>query len=158
VGAAQDDGTFAVSRMDSEDTTPATARPATILVAEDEEELRELYRRILTGAGYRVLLAPNGRHATRLIARETVDLVMTDLLMPEMDGVELIAWLRREGFGMPVLMVSGVNAVFKTDYLAVVRDLGASATLEKPVTGETLLGAIARLLHPEHTGSLPSAA
>jgi CheY-like chemotaxis protein len=143
--------------MSSEESHPAPARPRTILVTEDEEELRELYRRILTGAGYRVLLAPNGRHATQLMRQGPVDLVMTDLLMPEMDGVELIAWLKREGFIVPVLMVSGVNAVFQTDFLSVVRDLGASATLEKPVTSETLLSAVAQLLHPP-AGTLPSAA
>jgi DNA-binding response OmpR family regulator len=143
--------------MSSEESHPAPPRPRTILVTEDEEELRDLYRRILTGAGYRVLLAPNGRHATQLMRQGSVDLVMTDLLMPEMDGVELIAWLKREGFVVPVLMVSGVNAVFQTDFLSVVRDLGASATLEKPVTSETLLAAVAQLLHPP-AGTLPSAA
>jgi DNA-binding response OmpR family regulator len=143
--------------MSSEESHPAPACPRTILVTEDEEELRDLYRRILTGAGYRVLLAPNGRHATQLMRQGPVDLVMTDLLMPEMDGVELIAWLKREGFAVPVLMVSGVNAVFQTDFLSVVRDLGADATLEKPVTSETLLAAVAHLLHPP-AGTLPSAA
>jgi DNA-binding NtrC family response regulator len=124
---------------------PAPAR-ATVLVAEDEEELREIYRRILTGAGYRVLMAANGRLATRLLEQETVSLVVTDLLMPEMDGVELISWMRRQGFKVPVLMVSGANAVFQTDFLAVVRDLGAAATLEKPVTTDALLANVARLL------------
>ena len=128
-------------------TTP-TDRRATVLVAEDEPELREVYRRVLTGAGYRVLLAANGRQACRLLQQEPVDLVLTDLLMPEMDGAELITWMRREGHGMPVLMVSGANSVFKTDFLAVVRDLGATATLEKPVTAEQLLGAVKRLLPP----------
>jgi two-component system, NtrC family, response regulator AtoC len=134
-------------------TTEATAtapadRRATVLVTEDEAELREIYRRILTGAGYRVLLATNGRQAGRLLQQEPVALVLTDLLMPEMDGAELITWMRREGHRMPVLLISGANAVFKTDFLAVVRDLGANATLEKPVTGEQLLAAVKRLLPP----------
>lgn len=134
-------------------TTEATAtvpadRHATVLVTEDESELREIYRHMLAGAGYRVLQAANGHHACRLLQQEPVDLVMTDLLMPEMDGAELITWMRREGYNAPVLMVSGANAVFKTDFLAVVRDLGASATLEKPVTSELLLAVIDRLLRP----------
>jgi DNA-binding response OmpR family regulator len=128
-------------------TTP-TDRHGTVLVTEDEAELREIYRRLLTGAGYRVLLAANGRQACRQLAQEPIDLVLTDLLMPEMDGAELITWMRREGHRMPVLLISGANAVFKTDFLAVVRELGATATMEKPVTGEQLLGAVKRLLTP----------
>jgi DNA-binding response OmpR family regulator len=133
----------------TEPTATTTAeRRFTVLVTEDDGELRQVYHRILTGAGYRVLLAVNGRQACRLLGQEAVDLVLTDLLMPEMDGAELIVWIRREGHRMPVLMVSGANSVFKTDFLAVVRDLGASATLEKPVTSELLLAAVDRLLRP----------
>jgi len=134
-------------------TTEATAtaqtdRHGTVLVTEDEAELREIYRRVLTGAGYRVLLAANGRQACRLLQQERIALVLTDLLMPEMDGAELITWMRREDHRMPVLLISGANAVFKSDFLAVVRDLGATATLEKPVTSEQLLAAVKRLLPP----------
>ena len=128
--------------------TAPTERRGTVLVTEDEAELREVYRRMLTGAGYRVLMAANGRQACRLLQQEPVDLVLTDLLMPEMDGAELIAWMRREGNVLPVLLISGANQVFKTDFLAVVRELGASATMEKPVTSEQLLAAVARLLRP----------
>lgn len=121
-------------------------RAASVLVVEDEAELREVYRRVLESAGLSVRLAPNGRQACRMLEQAPADLVLTDLLMPEMDGIELIAWMRRQGHRMPVLMVSGANAIYQTDYLAVCRDLGATDTLEKPVRPEPLLAAVRRLL------------
>lgn len=129
-----------------------------VLVVEDEAELRDLYRRVLGAAGYTVLLAPNGRLACRLLEHERVDAVLTDLLMPEMDGIELITWMRREGYRLPVLMVSGANSVYHTDYLSVCRDLGATATLEKPATSDMLLGTLGRLLRDAPPSRLPSAA
>ncbi len=80
-----------------------------ILVVDDEEAVRaSLVLGLRAGlAGYVVLAAGDGKEALKLLAREPVDLVITDLRMPEMDGLELIACLRREHPGLPVIVVSG---------------------------------------------------
>ena len=124
-----------------------TAGPAgTVLIVEDEPGMRALYVRVLTAIGFAVREASNGRQACRALETDTVDLILTDLLMPEMDGIELLAWLRRNGMTVPVLMISGANVELGRDYLAACKDLGAAATLEKPATPEALIAAVRALL------------
>jgi DNA-binding NtrC family response regulator len=124
-----------------------------ILVADDHGDLCEFLRFKLVAAGFRVVTAANGRLASKACAGDTFDLVLTDLLMPEKDGIELICELRQSHPGLPVIAMSGggkwKNSI---DFLQLARALGSVAILEKPFKDAELMAAIARAL-PEAGGA-----
>ena len=81
-----------------------------VLIVEDDRELRQLFGRVLTKNGYVVLEACNGQDALDLLEREYVDLVISDIMMPVMDGYELVRSLRESGSQIPVLMITAKDA------------------------------------------------
>jgi CheY-like chemotaxis protein len=80
---------------------------AQILVVDDEKTLRDIVGRALMKLGHRCVTASNGEEALALLARQTVDLVLTDLKMPKMGGLALIEWLRKEHPEIPVIIMTG---------------------------------------------------
>jgi DNA-binding NtrC family response regulator len=76
----------------------------TILVVDDDKNLRRLYKAELEAEGYRVLLAENGRRACELIPTEHIDIVVLDIRMPEMDGLEAMGRILKERQDMPVIL------------------------------------------------------
>ena len=84
-------------------------RKTTILIAEDEETLRELLQNILQTAGYQVLIAPDGRKALELAARRgvNIDLLLTDIVMPEMSGLDLAKAFKATHPGSRIILTSG---------------------------------------------------
>jgi CheY-like chemotaxis protein len=111
-----------------------------ILVIEDNLDLRDYLRVALETQGYDVLTARNGHEALGYLNGHRVDVVLTDLFMPEMDGIETIATLRKTFPDLRVIAMSGRPGV---DYLAVARELGVNKTLRKPFEIEELLTALA---------------
>jgi DNA-binding response OmpR family regulator len=81
--------------------------PIRILLVDDDEETRELLRDVLADDGYEVMVAGNGEQACRTLARFRADLVITDLEMPGMDGLQLIRWLRTARPSCSILLVTG---------------------------------------------------
>ncbi len=77
-----------------------------ILLVEDENDLRTLYSKVLIRNGYRVVEASNGEEALDILDRNQADLIVTDIMMPRMDGYEFIASVREAGYIMPVLMIT----------------------------------------------------
>lgn len=77
-----------------------------ILVVEDNEDMRELFCTVLTDAGYRALEASNGEEALDVMQREYTDLIIADIMMPVMDGYELVSAIRSSGTDTPILMVT----------------------------------------------------
>lgn len=77
-----------------------------ILIAEDDRELRQLFMRVLTKNGYTVIGVTNGQEALDMLDREYVDLIISDIMMPVMDGYELVGSLREAGITTPVLMIT----------------------------------------------------
>jgi DNA-binding response OmpR family regulator len=110
-----------------------------VLVIEDNVDLRDYLRLALESQGYEVLTARNGQEALGYLDGHPVDVVLTDLFMPEMDGIETIAALRRQFPGVRVIAMSGRPGV---DYLAVARELGVANTLRKPFEIDELLAAL----------------
>jgi DNA-binding NtrC family response regulator len=108
-----------------------------ILVIDDDTTVRTTVRVLLERAGYEIIEAGDGKEAGRML--DGVDLVITDLLMPEVDGVDLIALIRREGHKVPVIAMSGGGKVDSKSYLEVARALGAFATIAKPFDLDHLL-------------------
>lgn len=120
--------------------------PPSILVVDDEPEMLDILKQVLAAAGHRVVTADNGREAISLLAREKFDLVLTDLLMPERDGTEVIGELRRKHPAIPIVAMSGGGRMPRGEYLKIAKMFGAHAMLEKPFTNEQLLSTIELLL------------
>jgi CheY-like chemotaxis protein len=115
---------------------------ARILLIEDEDVVRATLRKVLENAGYEVLEAANGEQALRLEESGPVDLVVTDIIMPQMDGFGAIHLLRKRDPGIAILAVTGGTA----DYLQAAKDRGAGEVLQKPFDNKTLLDTVSRLL------------
>ena len=129
-------------------TREGDTHPLSVLVIDDDVQLRGFLREVLDQAGYRVFEAGNGNEGCALYARHHPDLVLTDIVMPEKEGMELIMELRREQPALPIIAMSGGNAGFSGSYLTVASKLGANASLAKPFTASHLLAAIEQLLKP----------
>ena len=108
----------------------------TVLVVDDERGIRKLLHEILESAGYEVLEAANGKEAMRLVKNHEVDVVLTDIVMPEQEGIETVRALRTEYPQIRIIVMSGA---FDGQYLKVAKMLGAHATLEKPILSHQLL-------------------
>src|SRR5687768_12323286 len=83
------------------------AEPGRVLLVDDQPELRRLFYRTLTKAGHLVAMAANGRMAVELVAQRSFDVVISDVRMPDMGGVELLQALHAQDPDLPVLLVSG---------------------------------------------------
>ena len=119
-------------------------RSARVLVADDDADMRAWLRSALESAGHAVLEAANGKRAMDLMKREVVDLVITDLAMPEQEGIETIRQLRQEHPTLKIIAISG--SLGKT-FLPVAKILGAAAVLQKPIQLDNLLQTVQRLLN-----------
>lgn len=119
-----------------------------ILVVEDDEFFQTLMVAALEGAGYAVVVVDNGRHAMRVLASREIDLVVTDVVMPEMDGLELILAMRKEYSDIPVIAVSAGWHLTqdKIDFLPSAAAFGAVATLSKPFRPNDLVRVVADAL------------
>ena len=120
--------------------------PRPILVVDDEPAFRELLGQFLEQAGYAVVLAADGVAGGRCLARGPFDLVLTDLIMPEMDGIEFITQVRREHPATRIIAMSGGGQISGREYLKLARGLGAHEILEKPFPQEKLLATVADIL------------
>jgi YesN/AraC family two-component response regulator len=124
---------------------------ADILIIDDDRQMRRLLTRILTGAGHTVRQAANGRAGVELFAQQSPDMVITDIVMPDMEGIETILSLRRENPTMPIIAISGGSDPV---YLRAAASLGATEVLRKPFSAHALLEALERMLGktPETSG------
>lgn len=119
-----------------------------ILVIDDNQDMRELMQVILQGAGYAVELAADGEAGLRAQRLRPADLVITDIFMPNQDGIETIARLRDEYPGVKVVAISGGGSMRKSgDYLFTAREIGAHVVLPKPFDPDQLLRSILEVLH-----------
>jgi CheY-like chemotaxis protein len=119
-----------------------------ILVIDDEAAVRKVIVRMLTGAGHEVSAAPDGPAALRLWREAGADLVLTDVHMPEMSGIEVIRELRTEAPALPVIAMSGSGTSRDLELLRSAQLLGAVAVLGKPFSWDELMAAIASAFPP----------
>jgi signal transduction histidine kinase/CheY-like chemotaxis protein len=115
-----------------------------VMVVEDDCDLCDLLRRMLERAGFSTVGANNGREAVALLLNTPVDLLITDMAMPEMDGVELMRVVRTERPDIPIITLSGVEDVM--EYRRIAAHLGARIALLKPIAQADLVGAVASVL------------
>jgi DNA-binding response OmpR family regulator len=122
---------------------------ADILIVEDDPQVRHLLTHILRHADHTVREADNGRTGIAEFWRQRPALIICDILMPDMEGIETIRALRREDAAIPVIAISGGDRV----HLKLVAKLGATATLKKPFLPHALLSLVDGLLAGSHTAT-----
>lgn len=110
-----------------------------VLLIEDSEAYRTLLTEVLTNAGFVVHATANGRRVAEMLASRPIDLVITDLVMPERDGIEIMTDLRYSHPRLPVIAISGDVPLNTELYLTIAEKLGASRVLAKPFKMDQLV-------------------
>ena len=114
-----------------------------ILVIDDEDIVRTSCSRTLTPGGYEVKLARDGQEGLRILSEDKVDLVLTDLKMPDMDGIEVLRKIKKEWQEFEVIIITGYQTV---DTAVKSIKLGAFDYIEKPFTPDALINAVSKAL------------
>lgn len=117
-----------------------------ILIIDDDDIIKRMLRRMLTRAGYDVLDAADGKEGIERFRENDVDLVITDLIMPEKEGLEMIMELKTDFPDIKIIAMSGGAQMGPEGYLQLADALGAQRTLKKPIAREDLLAAIEEIL------------
>ena len=118
---------------------------AKILLIDDDEALRSVLSKALGHSGHTVVQAGDGQQGVDLARTTTIDLVVTDIIMPVQEGVETILQLKRERPHLPIIAISG-GASHSALYLDIARKIGAKRILPKPFTPQELLTLISEAL------------
>ena len=119
---------------------------ANILLVDDNQPLRSLLAEALAESGHDVTQAADGKSAIALLRQRTFAVVITDMLMPEADGAEVMAALRSSGTRPCLIVMSGGGSIEPTRYLQMARMLGADEVLQKPFSPVRLIDLVAQLL------------
>jgi DNA-binding response OmpR family regulator len=117
-----------------------------ILLIEDDKELRSMLRTALVRKDFNVLEADNGKEAMIQFKPGITDLVITDLIMPEEDGLEVIMKIREKKPGIKIIAISGGGKAGPGSYLNLAKALGADAVFSKPFSVGELVSKIESLL------------
>ena len=121
---------------------------ARILLVDDEEMVRMQIRSSLELEGYEVREASNGREAMEMLASYKPDLMITDILMPEKEGIETIREARQQQADIKIIAISGGVRSENMDFLKIAKRLGADLALGKPFGRQLLLDMVHQLLGP----------
>lgn len=119
---------------------------AKILVMDDEPAILLMIKKMLEKAGYEVIVALNGKEGMRLFEKEKPDLIITDIIMPEKEGLETIFELRRMYPDLKIIAISGGGRISPDGYLPGAKLLGANMVFQKPLVQKEFLNAVASLL------------
>lgn len=119
---------------------------ARILIIDDDEQMRAMLRIVLVRAGYEILEAKDGVEGINVFRNNSVDLVITDVVMPGKEGIETLLELRREAKPSKIAVMSGGGKLGPDYYLQLAEKFGADAVLSKPVEREHLIAEVERLL------------
>jgi len=122
-----------------------------ILVVDDDATVCDLLRVVLERDGYDVTAAADGKEAIRLFRQKPVDLIITDIIMPEQEGLKTISDIRRDYPNVRVIAISGGGQYGLGDYLEAATALGADRTFSKPFDRRELLSAVRELLSQKRT-------
>ncbi len=119
---------------------------ARILIIEDDTEVRAYLDSLLDRAGYTTVTAANGKEGVAIFQEGAVDLVITDIIMPEKDGIETIMDMKRSNRDLKIIAISGGGRAEPENYLHSARLLGADRTIKKPFSNDDILTAVKELL------------
>ena len=120
-----------------------------ILIMDDDAQVQSMLKGVLEDEGYEVRVTSNGKEGRQCFQKEPFDLVITDLLMPETEGLETITALRCEFPNAKIIAISGGVQNNELDILALAKRLGANRTFRKPISLPDLLEAVEEMLEPE---------
>ncbi len=128
---------------------------AKILVVDDESSVRDMVAAMIEPAGYDVLLASNGVEAIAACRGGTVNLIITDIVMPEKNGIDLIMEAKKEFPEIPVIAVSGGGGIEgRYDYLEIAKLVGAKNILKKPFSMEDLRSMVKNTLNDDKVAEI----
>jgi DNA-binding response OmpR family regulator len=119
---------------------------ARILLADDDDSFRKMLGLSLTKLGHDVAEVRNGKEAISVINKEPPDLLITDLVMPEKEGLETIDEVKRKHPSLKIIAMSGGGRVNATDYLNIARAMGADLVLAKPFSIDEMVASLSSLL------------
>lgn len=117
-----------------------------ILIIDDDHHILLMIKKMLERAGYEVDLASNGSKGLELFKQMQADLVITDIIMPEKEGLETIREMKRIRPDLEVIAMSGGGKITADNYLATAKIFGASRVLQKPFSQKLMLDAVNDLL------------
>jgi DNA-binding NtrC family response regulator len=118
-----------------------------ILVIDDDAIVRQTLTTILQDGGYEVLSADDGLRGMALFRREQPGLVITDIIMPDQEGIQTITEMRRERPDAKIIAISGGGRIGNTDFLKIAEHLGACDSVAKPFDPDDLLRRVRRCLN-----------
>jgi DNA-binding response OmpR family regulator len=119
---------------------------ARILVIDDDALLNTMVLQMLRQAGYEAIGAPDGNVGLKMLAAQPFDLIITDIVMPEKEGLETIREIRKSGRKIPIIAISGGGKISAESYLPLARNFGADYTFQKPFDKEPFLAAVRECL------------
>ena len=117
-----------------------------ILIIDDDNQFRKMLCQTLEKAGYTVSEAANGTKGVDFFKKESADLVITDILMPDKEGIETIMEIRRMVPDIKIIAVSGGGRIGSDSYLELARKLGAIETFSKPIDRKKLVEVLGNIL------------
>ena len=120
---------------------------ARILIIDDESQIRSMLRLMLERVGYEIAEAPDGVEGIRKYRENPADLIITDLIMPNKDGIGMIIDLKKEFPKVKIIAMSGGGVNRPEGYLDGAKKLGASRTLTKPIDRDEMLKAVKETLN-----------
>jgi len=118
----------------------------TILIIDDSDTYRTILRKILEQNGYKVIEASDGAKGISIYRENPTDLIITDIIMPEKEGIETIRELTKEFSNIKIIAISGGGRIGAEDYLHIAKMLGAQRTLTKPIKRDKLINVVEELL------------
>lgn len=118
-----------------------------VLIIDDDEQIRVLLQQMMKWAGLEVAVAENGKVAMQLMQEKPADLVITDLIMPEQEGLETISRLKKEYEGIKIIAISGGGRIGPEAYLPAALELGADLVFSKPFDVQKVVSAVQDLLN-----------
>lgn len=120
---------------------------ANVLLIDDDQIFRDMLTEMLTREGHKVTVATNGEEGLAMAKNHTPELIITDVLMPKMDGIETVMALQRAGVKSPIIAISGGRRSISPEFnLESASLMGVKATLTKPFTRAELSSAIAKAI------------
>lgn len=118
-----------------------------ILIMDDDVQVLSLLSRSMELAGFAAATAINGREGQRLLEKQPFDLVITDLIMPEKEGMETISYIKKHFPAMKIIAISGGGRIGPETYLPAALELGADMAFAKPFAMDELLNGVRGLLN-----------
>ncbi len=119
---------------------------ARILIVDDESQIRKMLRQMFEREGFEVSVASNGMQGIKAYRENPADLIITDIIMPVKEGVEMIMELKKDFPDAKIIAISGGRRIGPDEYLKIAERIGVNRTFKKPLEREELLKAVKEIL------------